>query len=75
MNEATKQKIRQALLGHKISEVTKLKISLAKSGCEGYWTGKYRTEETKQKISKSMSGRKLSEEHSRNIRLGKQRNS
>ena len=31
MNEATKQKIRQSLLGHKLSEVTKQKISFKQS--------------------------------------------
>ena len=68
-----KEKNRLAHLGKKLSDETKLKISLAKKGCISHNKGKHfvMSENTKMKISLANKGRKLSEEARKKISLSK----
>lgn len=63
--EETKQKLREAHLGKKLSEETKQKL---REGHLGKNLGKKRSEEHKQKIREANLGKKLSEETKQKIR-------
>jgi len=68
-SSARNQKISDSLKGHKVSQETKLKISVScigKNRSKGYKI----SQETKLKISNSRKGKKLSEEHKQHIRDG-----
>lgn len=49
-----KNKIRDSHVGIKMSEDAKKKMSLAKIGSKGYWTGKKRSKESVEKTSKAL---------------------
>jgi group I intron endonuclease len=72
LSEATKQKIR----GYRHTEEAKKKMSLAKKGVRGGFTGKHHTDESNAKNrlahigNKYCFGKKLSEEHKRKISEG-----
>ena len=62
----TKEKIKKSNTGKVISEETKRKISEAKKGCFGTFTGKKHTEETKEKIRNSHKGKPFVGIHNNN---------
>lgn len=71
VTEETRQKLRDANLGKKLSEETKRKIGLKSKG-NSYRKGIKHTDEVRAQISKSHTGVKLSEQH-RNTLLGNKR--
>lgn len=71
VTEETRQKLRKANLGKKVSDETKKKISDSLKG-NSYRKGIKHTDEVKAKISKSHTGVKLSEQH-RSTLLGNKR--
>ena len=70
MSEEQKIKISKALLGHKVSDTTRKKISEKNKGKAGWNKGKNLSEETRKSISLKTKGRKLSEETKQKIREG-----
>src|SRR5580698_5933962 len=50
-------------VGFKHTEMSKLKISKAKTGCPGHWLGKVRPDEAKKKQSTTMMGRYAGDKH------------
>lgn len=57
------ESVRKRLTGGKLSESTKIKISLAHSDGKSYWIGKKHSTETKEKMSKSGKNKIRSKEH------------
>lgn len=57
VSEETKNKIRNTLKGNKLSEKTKLKMSLSHKGSSSWIKGKHHSEETKEKIRKANKGK------------------
>ncbi len=70
--EEHKRKISKALLGHKVSQETRNKISLFHKGRMNGRLGKKHTEEAKRKMSLSHKGKKLTEEHKRKLSISHQ---
>lgn len=62
MPEETREKIRQKLLGGKLSEETKMKLSESRKGAGNSFYGKSHSQESKMKISLANSGKKMSSE-------------
>jgi len=56
-------------LGHKHSDETKRKMSLAKKGLNTWMKGKHLSEETKRKLSLAHKGKTFSEEHKKKLSL------
>lgn len=71
VTEETRQKLRDANLGKKLSEETKRKIGLKSKG-NSYRKGIKNTDEVRAKISKAHMGVKLSEQHRKTL-LGNKR--
>jgi hypothetical protein len=68
-SEETKERIRQARLGKKLSQESKKKISDLRAGVS--W-GKH-SEETKEKIQKAQKGKRLTDEHKANLKAARVR--
>ena len=62
----TKEKMKKSAKGRVLSEEWKKKISEAKKGCFGTFTGKKHTEETKEKIRNSHKGKPFAGIHNNN---------
>jgi hypothetical protein len=68
-SEETKERIRQARIGKKLSLESKKKISDLRAGVS--W-GRH-AEETKEKIQKSQKGKRLTDEHKANLKAARDR--
>ena len=70
MSEEQKIKISKALLGHKVSDATRKKISEKNKGRQAHNKGKPMPQYLKDNLSKKAMGRKMSEETKQKIREG-----
>ena len=71
VSEETKEKLRQARIGRKLSEETKQLLSKQRRGALNQFYGKHHTEEAKEKIRKAQLGHKSNENQLNALKLGR----